>query len=60
MVYFKKIYKFVCFAGEGGPKFSEGPIVNSYGNLQKTCNFPWGGGAVRTPCLSMDMCMLLL
>ena len=34
MAYFKEIYKFTCFhAGEGGPKFSEGQIVNSYGNL---------------------------
>ena len=34
MVYFKEIYKYVCFhAGKGGPKFAEGPIVNSYGNL---------------------------
>ena len=31
---FKEIYKLICFyAAEGGPKFSEGPIVNSYGNL---------------------------
>ena len=34
MVCFKEMYKCVCFhAGVGGPKFSEGPIVNSYGSL---------------------------
>ena len=35
MVYFKEIYKFLCFhSGEGEvPNFSVGPIANSYGNL---------------------------